>query len=148
MLREHRNEAFALLAGVGIGAAVMYFLDPRRGNARRAQVVERTSGAIRSATHDMEIRRRDLRNRARGVAAELGASIRHKRVDDDVLTERVRAEIGHHADSLRHLEVHSAAGRVTLHGEVAPDDHAEVIRSALHVRGVRGVDDQLVERSQ
>jgi hypothetical protein len=36
-MRDHTNETLAILAGIGIGAALMFFLDPHRsnGNGRR-----------------------------------------------------------------------------------------------------------------
>jgi hypothetical protein len=34
-MRDHTNETIAILAGIGIGAAVMFFLDPHRNDRRR-----------------------------------------------------------------------------------------------------------------
>lgn len=63
------NRAIALLTSAGLGAGMMYFLDPNRGRARRAQIRDRM---IR-ATHRIEDARdtvvRDARNRMRGLAA-------------------------------------------------------------------------------
>ena len=146
MRQDHKNEAVAMIAGIGIGAAVMYFLDPQRGNARRSKALDQTAGTLRSARRDLEVTGRDLRNRSRGVAAEVRQRLTEETVDDAQLQERVRAELGHHVDSLRRVEVEVADGYVTLSGEVAPQDHDEVVRAARGVRGVEEVEDQLTER--
>lgn len=146
MLDNHKTEAMALLAGIGIGAAAMYYLDPQRGMARRTQVKDQTGGKIRSARRDLEVTRRDLRNRARGAAAELRGRLRHEQIEDDQLEERVRAELGHHvSSSLRRVEINAQNGRVMLSGEIDADDHDEAIDAARHVRGVHDVEDHLVD---
>jgi osmotically-inducible protein OsmY len=140
-----REQRVALLAGVGIGAALMYLLDPNRGSARRAQLVDQTGGMIRSARRDLEVTRRDLSHRVHGVAAEVRSRFSDEQVDDVQLAERVRAELGHHADSLRRLDVSVNQGRVFLAGEVRPEEHDRLVSVARHVRGVEDVEDRLVE---
>lgn len=146
MRDDHRNEAMAVLAGIGIGATLMYFLDPQRGNARRAQAVDQTGGLLRSTRRDLEIARRDLRNRAHGAAAELRGRFSHDDIDDDLLAERVRAEAGHHVgSSLRRVEVNAEQGIVTLKGQIAAQDHGDLVDAVLDVHGVREVRDELIE---
>ena len=72
--------------------------------------------------------------------------LRHDVVMVVVLAERVRAEAGHHVESsLRRVEVTAHQGTVTLRGEVAPEDHGDLVDAALDVRGVREVRDELTE---
>jgi hypothetical protein len=59
----------ALLAGVGIGAAAMYLLDPEDGPRRRALLRDQLTKARRVTSEAMEARSRDMANRA-SVAAE------------------------------------------------------------------------------
>lgn len=63
------NRTIALLTGAGLGAGLMYFLDPKRGRQRRVRIRDKM---IR-ATHQMQDARdrvaRDVRNRLRGLAA-------------------------------------------------------------------------------
>ncbi|HET9439163.1 MAG TPA: BON domain-containing protein [Longimicrobiales bacterium] len=144
MFEGHRNEALAMVAGIGLGAALMYFIDPQRGTARRTQVIDQAAGTLRSARRDAEVVGRNLRNRARGAAAEIRNHVRREDVDDVQLEERVRAELGHHShSSLRRVEVHADQGYVTLSGLVAPEDHNDVVRAARHVHGVEDVRDDL-----
>ena len=141
MAEPSTNQKFALLAGVGIGAALMYFLDPQRGKARRAIARDRTVAAMQDATRDVVSARRDLRNRVRGLKVEL--EHRHDPSPDDVqLVERVRAELGHHIDAVSEIEVSAFDGVVTLSGAVSN----ELLDQAAAITGnVRGVADVCVD---
>lgn len=143
MRNERGHQAVTLLAGIGMGAALMYFLDPQRGKARRAQARDQASGALRSAKWDLETERRNLRNRARGVASELRSELKSEEVSDDQLEERVRADLGHHVEAMRALEVVADDGNVTLRGDLPERDRKEAISAARKVRGVERVVDEL-----
>jgi hypothetical protein len=43
------NAALMLLCGIGIGAALMYLLDPAQGESRRSAVLDKVSGAASKA---------------------------------------------------------------------------------------------------
>lgn len=49
----------ALLGGLGAGMALMYFLDPRVGAARRAQVISRLQDGVSEARRQIADRRHD-----------------------------------------------------------------------------------------
>ena len=64
------GKTIALLFGIGVGAALMYVLDPERGRRRRALARDKAV-SIAAKTGDMVAKRsRDIANRAKGVAAE------------------------------------------------------------------------------
>lgn len=143
MLKDQQDKAATLLAGIGIGAALMYFMDPQRGNARRAIAQDRAAGAARDVAWELDVARRDVRNRAQGVAAGVRNRLTHEEVEDEQLVERVRSELGHRADSLHRLDVTANAGTVTLRGSVRGADRDEVRSVVEHVRGVEHVVDEL-----
>jgi hypothetical protein len=60
----------ALLGGIGLGAAVMYVLDPEGGRRRRALARDKAVSLANKTTRVVEAKSRDLANRAKGVAAE------------------------------------------------------------------------------
>jgi hypothetical protein len=60
----------ALLGGIGLGAAVMYVLDPQGGRRRRALARDKAVAFANEASRVVGARSRDLANRAKGVAAE------------------------------------------------------------------------------
>jgi len=69
--KKSGGRAAALLSGIGIGAGLMYLLDPERGRARRA-IARDKALSLASKTGDAVARRsRDIGNRAKGVAAEV-----------------------------------------------------------------------------
>jgi hypothetical protein len=65
----------ATLAGLGLGAAAMYLLDPVSGRRRRAIARDKTVGAAHDAADTLQSKTRDLHNRARGVAAETRSAL-------------------------------------------------------------------------
>ena len=137
------RQALAALAGLGIGAAFMYFLDPQGGAKRRALVRDRAGRALRTGKREARDVAEDARNRAAGAAAELRGRMADERITDDQLVERVRAELGHHVERARAIEVVAENGAVTLRGEVPPEKLEEVLSTVRGVRGVESVDSQL-----
>lgn len=63
------HRAISLLAGAGIGAGLMYMLDPRMGRRRRALVRDKMASMAHQAGDAAEVVGRDMKNRARGLAA-------------------------------------------------------------------------------
>jgi len=63
------NNACSLLAGLGLGAGLMYALDPDVGRRRRALARDKAVGLAHQTQHAVDVVRNDVRNRARGLAA-------------------------------------------------------------------------------
>ena len=96
-----------LLGGIGLGAALMYMLDPDKGRRRRALLRDQLTSASNRASKALGRTSRDLSNRAQGVVAEA-----RKRLG---LQEQPRA-----LDKPSSPEVLSARERQTLLDEVTP----------------------------
>ena len=73
LFQTHSNKGrtAALLGGIGVGAALMYMLDPGRGARRRAVAKDKALKFARIAGERLGKQSRDLKNRARGLAAEI-----------------------------------------------------------------------------
>lgn len=127
-----------LLGGLGLGAALMYVLDPERGKRRRALVRDKAVSGAHKAGDRLAARSRDLKNRARGVAAEMKGLTKSDRPDDAVLAERVRAELGRTVDHPASIDVQAVGGTVFLSGSVLTGELDELLSA---VRGVPGVED-------
>jgi uncharacterized membrane protein len=67
MRARSANHTAALLGGVGVGATLMYFLDPNRGALRRALMRDRLEYALHLASVAAGATSRDLLRRARDV---------------------------------------------------------------------------------
>jgi hypothetical protein len=132
-----------LLGGLGLGAALMYVLDPERGKRRRGVVRDKAVRAAHKTGEAIDARSRDWRNRARGVAAEVQAMTHREEVSDEVLEERVRAEIGRVVASPGAIEVTSAGSVVTLSGSVLASEVEDLLSTVGRVRGVSDVENRL-----
>ena len=63
------NRTIALLTGAGLGAGLMYFLDPNRGRSRRARIRDRMVRASHQIQDARDVVVRDVRNRMHVLAA-------------------------------------------------------------------------------
>ncbi len=63
------DRAFSMLAGMGLGAGLMYLFDPRMGRRRRAFVRDKVIHLGHEVQDVADVVRRDMSNRARGLAS-------------------------------------------------------------------------------
>src|SRR5688572_18766404 len=131
------------LSSLGIGAGLMYFMDPQRGARRRALLRDRVVHNAKLQAAATGAAGRDLAHRARGLGANLTHSLRRERPDDSLLVERVRARMGRVVSHARAIDVEASDGCVTLRGPVLHAEAARLLDAVRHVRGVRHVVDQL-----
>jgi hypothetical protein len=136
-------DLLSLIAAAGIGATVMYLLDPDRGNRRRHLIADKFIHAGNQASEAVGKTRRDLGNHARGVAATVQSRFGSGDADDRVVTERVRAQLGRAVSHPGAIQVTAELGVVTLSGDVLEGEADELLAQARGVRGVTSVEDQL-----
>ena len=132
-----------LLTSIGLGAGLMYFMDPQHGNRRRAIVVDRANRFVNDIDESFDIAVEDARNRARGVLSEMTARLSEQGAPDWILEERVRSNLGRLARHTRALDVRADGGRIYLSGPVLREEEEAVVKAALRTRGVYGVENQL-----
>jgi osmotically-inducible protein OsmY len=135
------------IAALLTGAALMYLLDPERGNRRRALMRDQAERARHRLAEGAESTGRDLRNRARGAVAELRSRLRSEMAGDEVLQERVRSALGRAVSHPSAISVAVAEGRVTLQGQVLERELDELLRAVRGVRGVTEVSNELEVRA-
>lgn len=136
----------ALLLGVGLGAALMFILDPDRGARRRALVRDKSVKLLRRGGRVVRNRGEDVGNRIAGVAAETRGKLKDAPTNHQ-LEERVRAELGHHVEHSKAIEVVADDGFVTLSGNVLRDELNDVLETVRSVRGVRDVRSEMQVRA-
>ena len=137
------NRELSLLGGIGLGAALMYVLDPDRGRRRRALVRDKLASAANSVPDAVGATARDLSNRARGLAAEAGSLFSSEEVSDEVLVARVRSKMGRVVSHPHSVEVTASQGRVSLSGPVLAHEVDDLLACVSKVAGVVEVDNQL-----
>jgi len=132
-----------LLASIGLGAGLMYFLDPQHGPRRRAMVRDKANRFVNNIDVSIDKALEDTRNRARGVLSEMTAKLSDQGAPDWILEERVRSNLGRTARHARAVTVTADGGRIYLSGPVLREDEDAIVKSALRTRGVHGVENQL-----
>jgi CBS domain-containing protein len=132
-----------MLGGIGLGSALLYFLDPSQGRRRRTQARAKASRAARLGRRDVMHIEHDLSNRTLGLLARLRARVRSEIPDDDILSQRVRSAIGHVCSHPRAVEVAVSDGTVLLSGPVLDREHDRIIRAVGRIPGVRAVESDL-----
>jgi hypothetical protein len=131
------------MVGAGIGAGLMFLLDPARGARRRALIRDKMVRAARKTRDGAGATRRDVSNRLHGVSAMARGRFRRGPVGDRVLLERVRAALGRVAAHPRALDVTARDGRVTLTGDVLASEVVSIMSAISGVRGVTDVENQM-----
>jgi hypothetical protein len=137
------ERALTLAAGIGVGAGLMYLLDPQGGRRRRARVRDQVHHLWNESREGWHALGQDVRNRATGWAAEARSRWTPRDVDDRVLCERVRSDLGQVVTHPRTIEVTARDGRVTLSGPILVGEAAHLLRCVRAVPGVKDVEDRL-----
>ena len=129
----------ALLTGLGIGAGLMYFLDPERGGRRREVARDRMAHAASRSRDALRAATRDMAARTSGTVARVRAVFDRQPVDDQILLERARAQLGHLLSHPRAIEVTSIDGVVMVRGPILQAEVTPLLKALLRMRGVRRV---------
>jgi uncharacterized membrane protein len=140
---EIDDRVWPLLGAAGVGAALMFFLDPARGARRRHMVTDQLVHARHRVGDALGATQRDLRHHAQGAAAVARRSLSGEDADDIVIAERVRSALGRLTSHPGAITVTVDQGRATLSGPVLADEAERVIDGVRSVRGVREVEDRL-----
>ena len=135
------------LVGAAAGVAGAFLLDPSRGRARRARLVDQGAATVRRAGRHVEQLTRRVRADASGkLQAARADSDRVPRPTDDVtVTDRVRSELFRDSTvSKGSISVNVERGIVVLRGEI-PDDAVRrtLVERVERIDGVWSVRDLL-----
>ena len=138
----------AILTSLGIGAGLMYFMDPERGRRRRALVRDQIAHAAHLSVDCMGATGRDVAHRATGTVARVRGNWRSGPADDVVLAERVRAKLGRFVSHPHAIHIDATDGCVTVRGPILKAEVKRLVRAIEHVRGVREVVNALEEHKE
>lgn len=132
------KRATLFLGGAAFGAGLMYIADPILGKRRRAVARDAAVHSTKVFGRAISISGRDLAHRLKGVFEETKSLFKRERVDDEILADRVRTEVGR-VSSHPNVEVIVENGCVMLLGPVVDREERPVLNAAQSVRGVCGV---------
>ena len=139
------NRLCNLLTGASLGAGVMYFLDPVVGNRRRSLIRDQLTHALNKGANAADATWRDMRNRSYGLMAELRSCVTQsgRDVDDSLLVQRVRSNLGRHVSHPSTIEVTARDGHVRVSGPILEHEVDGLLSAVELVRGVRDVENRL-----
>jgi uncharacterized membrane protein len=137
-----------LIGGIGLGAGLMYILDPVRGKRRRALARDKMKSLVTHMERSAEKASRDIAHRAQGLASEARHVLRHEPVPDDVLEARVRSRLGRLVSHPGAIDATVWDGVVTLTGPVLASEARSLISGVSAVEGVTRVEDRLQRHEQ
>lgn len=135
----------SLLSGATLGALGMYFLDPERGARRRSLARDKALSTLTDSENAVQPVGRDLTKRARGLWYGMRGKFDGGDVSDQVLKERVRAEMGRWTSHPGAINVEVYEGEVTLRGPILAHQLDGLLKAIERVPGVRTIDNRLVE---
>jgi uncharacterized membrane protein len=133
----------AALAGAGLGAELMYLLDPDKGKRRRATVRDALVHAEHLSRHALGKTTHDLDHHTRGLAARFIPRPAADHPADAVLTARVRAKLGRVVSYPSGVRVTATDGRVTLSGLLLAHEVSRLLATVRRVQGVKAVENHL-----
>jgi hypothetical protein len=133
---------WTFIAGIGVGATAMYFLEPSAGR-RRAMLRDKSVWAVKKGARFSARGSRDLANRTKGAVLEIAGRVSERRPSDEVLGERVRSRLGRIVSNPGAIEAVSSEGRITLRGTVLKAELDRLLRGVAGVRGVHSVTNEL-----
>jgi hypothetical protein len=70
-----KNSSLMFLLGFGVGAGMMFLLDPDRGRDRRNKIQQKTIGTLKEVEHKAVETAEDVARRARAVVADVRRAI-------------------------------------------------------------------------
>ena len=141
------NSRYTWAAMLGVGAGLMFLLDPQTGNRRRKLVRDKMRRFSRQTGERANAWSKMASDHAQGLVAETTARLSHEQVDDRTLVERVRAELGRAMTHVSAVNVQAHDGHVTLSGDLLEHEAEAALSAARRTRGVREVSDSLVRHA-
>jgi uncharacterized membrane protein len=137
-----------VLGAAGMGAGLMYLLDPDRGKRRRAVARDQMFHSIKKTGRALGKASRDVGNHARGAAAQLRSRLGRAEPNDEVLAARVRAKLGRFVSHPSAITVETENGLVRLSGPILANEVDPLLRGLRSVYGAREIENRLESHEQ
>jgi osmotically-inducible protein OsmY len=130
------SQAMIAVGVLALGGTSMYFLDPTAGARRRAVCRDKFLSAFGRMATSLEGLGQDLYNRASGLVAGTRGRMSRQSVDDRVLHERIRSQMGRCVSNVGPIHVSSNHGVVTLTGPILAHEVDGLLKCVWSTRGV------------
>jgi len=126
----------------------MYFWDPNRGRYRRSLVRDQFIALGHDMARFCDAACCDLQNRFEGTKAEVHHLFSGESVSDQVLEQRVRAQMGRCLSHPHNIVVSADHGRITLRGPILSQEADSLVQCVRMVRGVTGIRNELEQHDE
>lgn len=133
----------AILGALGLGAGIMYFLDPDRGRRRRVMVADKALHLSKKFDREARKKAADVRNRVSGMIVETEKLFATEQLTDEQIEGRIRARLGHVCDNPSAIKTIVQNGTVMLEGHVQSDEYKSVRCEVDAIAGAGRVIDRL-----
>jgi uncharacterized membrane protein len=131
------------LFGLGLGAGLMYFLDPEQGDRRKAMIRDQVTRVQHKGDDAVETAVNDLRNRVRGLLSSGMAMINEEDLPDQVIESRIRSKMGLFARHPGDVMVAVQNGRVTLEGNMLENEVEGFLGGIRRMKSVREIQNNI-----
>ncbi|MGC4118389.1 MAG: SRPBCC family protein [Myxococcales bacterium] len=131
------------LGGLCAGAAAVALRDKRR----RAGLEQKATHLAHELLGAGHVLGQDVRNRSRGLWAELAGRLHQEHPGDEVIEARVRARLGRVCRHPGAIQCQARGGEVLLSGPVLEPEARPVVAAIARVKGVRRVIDHLARHT-
>ncbi len=142
--------------GAGLGAGLMYLLDPQGGRGRRAVARDKTVSALKQGGEKAAKTSRHFGNKTRGLAAQASSKLRKSDLADNLadnledlknggqaLLDKVQRKVRRAVSHPSAIDAILEEGRVILHGLVLASELAGLLAAIQAVEGVTEVQNHL-----
>jgi len=131
--------------GAGLGAGLMYLLDPQGGRGRRAVARDKSVSAIKNGGKAAAKTSRHLGNKTKGLVSQAGSKLRRGDLADEgeALLKQVRRKIRRTASHPMAVEVVVQEGNVVLHGLILASEVEGLLAAIQTIEGIAAIENQL-----
>jgi hypothetical protein len=127
------------LAGIVLGAGAMTLLNRERGAVNRRRIRDKAEHFLKVGKRETQKTAKRYWKSASGLIQEKRARMQEGKIPDEILEERVKAQIGH-VLSHRGVIVRARDGHVIVDGMVEPGEKQKLADRLGATRGVRSFD--------
>jgi len=148
-----KNNKWSLVSsagvGAGLGAGLMYLLDPQGGRGRRAMARDKSVSALKNGGKAAAKTSRHLGNKTKGLVSQAGSKLRQSDLVDDLanhggaLLKRVQKKVRHAVSHPSAIEAAVEEGKVILRGLVLASEVAALLAAIGSIQGIGEIENQL-----
>ena len=131
--------------GVGLGAGLMYLLDPQGGRGRRALARDKSVSALKNGGKAAAKTSRHLGNKTKGLVAQAGSKLRRSDLmeDGEALLKQVQRKVRRAVSHPTAIEAAVEESRVILNGFILASELAGLLAVIEAIEEVTEVQNQL-----